>query len=411
MLGHHSGLNCLVGHALRGSSLGYQALAYTVIAVLLGVGCVVGYLLLQQGGRVLLRLDALEERLARIEEAGLSRPTPHRGAPPANGAAPSRQGLPFGSPAPEWELPDLSGQQVALSSFRGDWLLLIFFNPGCGYCTAMAPALATLSQGNETGAPIPVVIATGDAEANRALVRKERIRGTVVLQEKMQVASAYGVSGTPMGYLIDPEGKIASDVAVGAEALLALARLSPAERSAAVTNGAAAAEQAPVQRGNRSLQESKINRGGLPPGSVAPAFTLPRLGGGEVSLSDYQGRQLLLVFSDPNCGPCEVLAPQLEAARQERPDLAILMVSRGEDAKHEAKSRHGLAFPVGLQKKWEVSRLYQIFATPVAFLIGEDGRTIGEVAQGPGPVLSLIARTEGPDTNKQAAPNGERRRT
>src|SRR5206468_1918024 len=55
--------------------------------------------------------------------------------------------------------------------------------------------------------------------------------------------------------------------------------------------------------GNRSLSESRLNRGGLPAGTPAPAFRLPRLDGGEISLEEYRGRRVLLVFSDPHCGP------------------------------------------------------------------------------------------------------------
>jgi hypothetical protein len=49
------------------------------------------------------------------------------------------------------------------------------------------------------------------------------IRCVVLLQEQMEVASQYRAQGTPMGYRIDREGRIASDLAVGAESLLKLA--------------------------------------------------------------------------------------------------------------------------------------------------------------------------------------------
>src|SRR4051812_45658996 len=61
-----------------------------------------------------------------------------------------------------------------------------------------------------------------------------------------------------------------------------------------------------------SLTKSRIKRDGLAPGTPAPDFRVPRIGGGELSLADYRGRRVLLVFSDPHCAPCMVMAPRLE---------------------------------------------------------------------------------------------------
>jgi hypothetical protein len=44
-------------------------------------------------------------------------------------------------------------------------------------------------------------------------------------------------------------------------------------------------------------------REGLPPGKPAPDFTLPGAAGGDVSLSDFAGRKVLLVFTQSGCGP------------------------------------------------------------------------------------------------------------
>ena len=51
----------------------------------------------------------------------------------------------------------------------------------------------------------------------------------------------------------------------------------------------------------------------------------------------------------------------------------------------------GLTFPVCLQRQWEVSRLYGMFGTPVAYLIDEHGIIAADVAVGVEPILSLLA--------------------
>jgi len=152
--------------------------------------------------------------------------------------------------------------------------------------------------------------------------------------------------------------------------------------------------EAPSATGNgdRSLARSRINRNGLRPGTIAPAFTLPRLDGGELSLADYAGRRVLLVFSDPDCGPCDLLAPKLEWFSRTTPDVSVLMVSRGDPERNRRKvAEHGLTFPVVLQHKWKLSREYAMFATPIGYLIDEDGRVGADVAVGMDAILDLPA--------------------
>src|SRR5437660_2514196 len=81
-------------------------------------------------------------------------------------------------------------------------------------------------------------------------------------------------------------------------------------------------------KANRGLASSRINRNGLKAGTPAPGFRLPRLDGGELALEDYRGRHLLLIFSDPDCGPCEQLAPYLEEFHRHSGDVQVLMISR-----------------------------------------------------------------------------------
>jgi peroxiredoxin len=354
--------------------------------LIVGLGCWLGYQLVRQNGRLLLRLEALEQRLAQLPTAPSAAPAPAPSAP---------QGLPVGSAAPEFELPDLAGGRKALSDFRGHRLLLIFFNPRCGFCTQMAPDLAALPTDGANGRPVPLVVSTGDAKENRQLVAEHGLRCPMLLQEQMEVASRYQADGTPMGYLIDEQGQIASEIAVGAQAILTLA--DPAATAAATrVNGHHA------HHGNRELADSKLQRNGLPVGTPAPAFALPTLDGAELSLEAYHGQRVLLVFSDPHCGPCDALAPQLERQHRALADVQVLMVSRGELEANRAKvEEHGLTFPMVLQKQWELSRAYAMFATPIAYLIDENGVIAADVAVGLEPILALLARAAAQTNGKK----------
>ena len=144
---------------------------------------------------------------------------------------------------------------------------------------------------------------------------------------------------------------------------------------------------------NRSLARSKIKRDGLKAGTSAPSFRLPRLDGGELALEELRGKRVLLVFSDPHCGPCNALAPQLEAFRHKHLEIQVVMISRGDPKENRAKVKeHGLTFPIVLQQRWEISRRYAIFATPVAYLIDEAGIIAHDVAVGVEPILALLGQ-------------------
>ena len=213
-----------------------------------GIGLV--WQLLRENGRILLRLDELENRLNDLEFGGADEP----------------EGLPVGSEAPAFELADLAGGRKSLAGFRGKSVLLIFFNPDCGFCREMLPKLVAVgfqpaveggilppgtlpasveyqesfssparAEANSAGLearlngrqgclpPRLLIITTGDAEKNRQLFAEHKISCPVLLQNDGEVAAAYQATGTPSGYLISAEGKIVSALALGAEALLALA--------------------------------------------------------------------------------------------------------------------------------------------------------------------------------------------
>jgi peroxiredoxin len=344
----------------------------------------IGYQMIRNNGQLFKGLAVTERTLAEVEEK-------------IEKEKRQAEGLPAGAQAPSFDLPDLNGQRVSLEGLRGRRVLLVFFSADCGYCKELAPELARLPWDGREGYPQPIVVTTGGVEANRALVAEHGIRCPVLLQEQAEVATRYRTSGTPVGYLVDESGMIASRMAAGGPGILALAQASnPATPQAATPNaslnGASVngngAESA-VASSEITLANGHRHGGGLEPGTLAPRFTLPRLDGSRLSLDDYRGRLLLLVFSDPQCGACNVIMPKLEEVHRHAPDLPIVMVSRGEpDANREKVAELGLTFPVVLQRRWDLSRQYRKFATPAAYLIDGNGLIASKAVAG-GALLAL----------------------
>jgi peroxiredoxin/uncharacterized membrane protein YphA (DoxX/SURF4 family) len=128
-----------------------------------------------------------------------------------------------GAPAPDFDLPDLDGDRVTLASRRGRELLLVWWNPGCGFCTQLLPELREWSDQRGAGDLEPLVITTGSVEENRAL----GLDATMVLDAGFSVGPRYGAFGTPSAIVVGPDGRIASQLAVGGPAVMQLAARTP----------------------------------------------------------------------------------------------------------------------------------------------------------------------------------------
>lgn len=356
------------------SGLMAAVLLLGLVALLLSF---VTFQLFKQQGRLLLRLDQVERQLGTGPEEAIA-----RGTAALRARAPS--GLPRGKVFPPFTLPDLQGCPMSLEDFRGERVLLIHWNARCSFCDLIAPDLASAQEDLLRAKVRMLLISPGEAKAEREMAERHGLGCPVLLYDGRAGLEAFQGVGTPAAYLLDEKGRTALPLALGAEQVPKLLReIVPA--------------RAPGKRlpGMRPLSESRIERDGLKAGTPAPGFTLPEIRGGEISLEQYRGRKLLLVFSDPHCGPCDQLAPHLASLQRMHRNngLDVLIVSRGDPEENLAKAgRLGLDCPVVLQHGWSLSRRYGIFATPVGFLIGEDGVIVKDVAKGNDQIMALASQ-------------------
>jgi methylamine dehydrogenase accessory protein MauD len=142
---------------------------------------------------------------------------PHLTPADAEAQAPSK-GLMVGTPAPQIELPDLNGAPVSLRNFRSEKVVVLFWDPECGFCREMLPDLRAWEDNPPTETPKLLIVSTGTEEANREM----GLSSPVVLDEQLSVGRAFGARGMPSAVLIDEQGHIASELAAGAPAVLAL---------------------------------------------------------------------------------------------------------------------------------------------------------------------------------------------
>jgi peroxiredoxin len=160
--------------------------------------------------------DAIRALIA----ATLNGTVPMAAPQPAAAAPRPPAGLKIGEPAPDFSLPDLAGKTVKLSDFRGKRTLVLFWRPSCGFCARMLPDLKAWETNATNGAPKLLVVSTDSEADNKAM----GLRSPVLLDKAgISVGGKFGAGGTPMAVLVDADGKIASELAAGAPAVLELA--------------------------------------------------------------------------------------------------------------------------------------------------------------------------------------------
>lgn len=113
----------------------------------------------------------------------------------------------------------------------------------------------------------------------------------------------------------------------------------------------------------------------------APDFQFQNADGEVMFLGDLKGKAVLLNFWQTQCPPCVHEMPFLQAVDDEWSDrgLVLLAINVGESSSAVKRflESHNLSFPVLLDTKLAVSRLYGIRAFPTTFLMDKDGLIAG----------------------------------
>jgi peroxiredoxin len=124
------------------------------------------------------------------------------------------------------------------------------------------------------------------------------------------------------------------------------------------------------------------------PGRAAD-FVLRDLEGRDVRLSDYLGKQVILLdFWATWCVPCEAALPHVEALYQKYKDQGFTVLGIAMDDSQTVAQvgpfarRYNLSFPVLLDEETKVVQLYNPKRTaPFQILIGKNG-TVAKERQG-----------------------------
>ena len=117
--------------------------------------------------------------------------------------------------------------------------------------------------------------------------------------------------------------------------------------------------------------------GPIAKGDAYRDFTATLTDGSEFTLSDHEGKVILLNFWATWCGPCVGEMPAFEKLQETYgEDLVLLAVNSGEDEGTVTSflEKNGYTFPVALDPEYAVAMLYPTDGIPYTVIIGTDGK-------------------------------------
>ncbi len=130
----------------------------------------------------------------------------------------SRDGLPVGTPAPDFTLADLDGRQHSLAGLRGQNVLLLFGSAHCDPCRRLLPGLEEFAARN--GRDFQVLWLNQGSPADALSFRSETGADLPMLPYRDGVNDAYRVRVTPFIYMIDAAGVVKAKGLVNTKAQL-----------------------------------------------------------------------------------------------------------------------------------------------------------------------------------------------
>ena len=134
---------------------------------------------------------------------------------------------------------------------------------------------------------------------------------------------------------------------------------------------------------NRSYDES-VKTVPIAVGLPAPDFTFPDINGKMVSLSDYEGKVVLVNIWATWCPSCVDEMPSMERLYQKLKGenfeiLALSIDSLGLNAVAPFMKKHKLTFPVLIDSEGTVSIAYRTTGVPESFIIDKDGILVKKI--------------------------------
>ena len=110
--------------------------------------------------------------------------------------------------APEFRLPTLQGEVAQLSDYRGQVVILEFWATWCGPCRSSLPSLEVMSKRYRDRGVTVLLVNQQESAKDIHRWTKQRYTVSILLDERGEVATSYGVDGIPQLFVINQQGQM-----------------------------------------------------------------------------------------------------------------------------------------------------------------------------------------------------------
>ena len=119
-----------------------------------------------------------------------------------------------GDPAPDFQLPNLNGEKISLSDFKGKPILLNFWATTCSFCQVEMPHVQEIyEEWSDKGLVLLAVSVDTSQPPVDEYMRSNSFSFPVLLDSKRDIAHKYNVKTTPTTFFIDKNGVIQIKIA------------------------------------------------------------------------------------------------------------------------------------------------------------------------------------------------------
>lgn len=277
------------------------------------------------------------------------------------------------------------GGSVDLGKY-GKPYALCFFVPNGKIESEQMPALQKLMNKKEFRKYDFIAVTRGKDPAEKKsaadFLKAKGIKAKLVFDPKLEIAERFGVTEIPRFFIVDGKGVLRT---LGMESVTEPARRRSFEDFLSMTDKG---ETIPFVDFFSTKDESRESLALI--GKPAPDFELTDLKKNKYRLSDYRGKNVVVIYWKITCPHCLRDLPRLQSFYlnyREKYDFEVLAVTRagGDEEKAKMKdvvSSKMLTFPALVDDGDKVALKYGVTLVPAVFFINKKGAVVEHIVGG-----------------------------